>query len=114
MTGVQTCALPIYNIYLVDHYPEIYKDHESSASGFHAVDPNTGKPVAYVKMTKSNGWDTYLVLSHELAEMAVDPYLDLYDLNGEIVEICDGDNGWMIFNNRIVENFKVPSDFNLP
>lgn len=106
-----------YTIYIDDYLygADIY-NISPSALAYHIVEGNN-EPVAYVnyqafKDYEPFGFDIYLGLTHELAEMAVNPYIWYFDKNGHVVEICD-DMPWVLIEGHWVADFKTPKDYNL-
>lgn len=95
------------------------------ALGYHTVD-NKGAPVGFVfaKTTKDDGEDWRTTLSHEILEMAADPWLFSIAVHNTVVhgvrtqefwpvEMCDAVQGESYLIDGIpVSNFVLPTFFN--
>lgn len=73
-----------YNIYITEHLPTSFS-YLHPTIAFHQPG---GVIYVGVSEVKASGYDIYYVLTHELAETAINPNLDFYD-KGKLVEIAD-------------------------
>ena len=100
-----------YYIYLSDYLPDSISFPPGSLGGhIKGVKAYVNiKDIYYAHM------DPYLIITHELAEMAVNPNLRHYDRNGNLLEICDGIYSYIYFYGngpkRQVSLFRMPSDY---
>ena len=101
-------AYPIYqgsyHIYLVDKLPTNIIFPPRSLGG------HIPGAIAYVNVKGmiNAGYDPYIAITHELAEMATDPNLDTYDASGKLLEIADGLTNYFILDGYTVANFIQP------
>ena len=97
----------VYWIHLRDSLPKKIV-FPKGAIGGHV--PNA---VTYIdiKSTLDMKLDPYYVITHELAEMAVDPNNNRYSTNGKLIEVCDGLNQYFLLGNHQVSAFLKPTDY---
>jgi hypothetical protein len=101
-----------YTIYLYDYMPKA--DNYIVPSDFVGYHLPGAKAYIDAKKAYQDGFQPYYAITHELAEMAVDPNLTYFDANNKLVEICDNLEGAIsIFDYNVVAPWQVPSDFNL-
>ena len=93
-----------YHIYLVDKLPTSIIFPPRSLGG------HIPGAIAYINIKGmiNAGYDPYIAITHELAEMATDPDLDTYDKSGKLLEIADGLTNYFTLDGFTVANFIQP------
>ena len=93
-----------YYIYINDGLPKSIQFPPRAAGG------HIKGAIAYIdaKAFHDLNFDIYYGITHELAEMAVNPNLDRYYANGEPYEICDGTDTYWLTNGHWMSDFKKP------
>ena len=93
-----------YHIYIRDYLPTTIKFPPKAAGG------HVAGATAFIdaKAFKKLNLDIYYGITHELAEMAVNPNVDKYYDNGDPYEICDDINAYFIINGHWAADFKKP------
>ena len=101
-----------YIVYIVDDIPyNIINIKPHSAIALH-----TDATQIFVSLTEvlRNPYSIYTVITHELAETAIDPYLTNFDSNGNLIEICDPYIGVeSVLDNQTVARYATPGFYNI-
>ena len=95
----------VYYIYIRDRLPVNIKFPPRAAGG------HIAGAVAFIDAKAFNklNLDIYYGITHELAEMAVNPNLDQFYPDGIPMEICDGINAYFNLNGHKMAYFKMPN-----
>ena len=81
-----------------------------------AVALHTDYPQIFVSMNElqTNTYNIYTAITHELAEVAVDPFLNKFDSYGRLIEICDPYTSVpSVLDHQTVATYALPGFYNL-